>query len=42
MHIANQNLPMQTESEILEETLDQWRGEKHPQIDDVLIVGVKI
>ena len=42
LHIANQNLPMQTESEILEETLDQWRGEKHPQIDDVLIVGVKI
>jgi len=42
LHIANQDLPMQTESEILEETLDQWRGEKHPQIDDVLIVGVKI
>lgn len=42
LHIAKQNLPMQTESEILEETLEQWRGDIHPQIDDILILGLKI
>jgi hypothetical protein len=41
-HIASQELPLQQEGEILEETLEQWRGGVHPQIDDVLILGIKI
>ncbi|NJO89795.1 MAG: serine/threonine-protein phosphatase [Chloroflexia bacterium] len=42
LHVSMQNLPMQKESEILEQTLDEWRGKQHPQIDDVLILGLKI
>ena len=41
-HVAAQNLPMETEKELLNETFEMWRGEKHPQVDDVLILGLKI
>jgi len=42
VHISNQNLTMLEEQEILEETLAQWKGAEHPQIDDILILGLKI
>ncbi|SFF55441.1 PP2C family protein-serine/threonine phosphatase [Thermoflexibacter ruber] len=34
-------LPMSEQKEILDKTFEEWKG-KHPQIDDVLIFGVKI
>jgi serine phosphatase RsbU (regulator of sigma subunit) len=41
LHISNLNLTMQEEQEILEETLDEWRGNV-TQIDDILVLGLKI
>lgn len=42
LHMSKQDLPLDMESKILEDALDQWRGGKHPQIDDILILGLKI
>ncbi len=42
LHLAAQNLSMETEKELLNETFEQWRGKTHPQVDDVLILGIKI
>ncbi len=36
------NQPLAKQKIILEDTLNQWKGDKHEQIDDVLIVGIKI
>lgn len=33
--------PMQEQRQILEETFDAWKGD-HEQVDDVLIIGVRI
>lgn len=41
LHISSQNLGMDDEKEILEETLETWKG-NIPQIDDILILGIKI
>ncbi len=42
LQLASQNLPMQVEKELMDETFTLWRGEKHPQVDDVLILGLKV
>lgn len=42
LHLANQDFDMEQEKQILDETFQSWKGEKHPQIDDVLVLGLKI
>jgi hypothetical protein len=42
LYIAEQNMEMEDEMAILEEAFQQWKGTKHPQIDDILVVGIKI
>ena len=37
-----QDLPMLQQQEILETTLEEWRGEEYQPIDDVLIVGFRL
>ncbi len=34
-------LPLNDQKEILNKTLEEWRGE-HPQTDDVLVIGIKL
>ncbi len=41
IHLSNQPLTMLEEQEIIEETFTEWRG-NNPQIDDILILGLKI
>ncbi len=41
VHLSNQQLTMLEEQEILEDTFSVWRG-INPQIDDILILGLKI
>lgn len=36
------HLPVEKQKEKLEETFENWRGSKYEQVDDVLIIGVKI
>ena len=36
------DLPMLQQQEILETTLEEWRGEEYQPIDDVLIVGFRL
>lgn len=35
-------LEMHEQKQILDETMEAWKGEKHSQIDDILVIGVKI
>jgi serine phosphatase RsbU (regulator of sigma subunit) len=35
------NLPVAEQQHIIAQTFDQWKGSK-PQIDDVLLIGVRI
>ncbi len=35
-------LPLHEQKEILRNTVDNWRGNKYKQIDDILVVGFKI
>ncbi len=42
VYISQQNLSMEEEKEVLEETFLHWKGESQPQIDDILVVGIKI
>ena len=39
--LSNANKPTQIQSELLEEEFCNWRGDE-PQIDDVLIIGIKV
>ena len=39
--IANNHQPMSVQKEILAKIFDDWKGE-FPQIDDVLIMGIKV
>jgi serine phosphatase RsbU (regulator of sigma subunit) len=41
-YISELNISMEEEKEILDETFIRWKGEKNPQIDDILIMGIKI
>ncbi|MCU0445476.1 MAG: SpoIIE family protein phosphatase [Microscillaceae bacterium] len=34
--------PMNTQKEILERTMDDWLGNQFPQIDDILVIGVRL
>jgi serine phosphatase RsbU (regulator of sigma subunit) len=42
LFISEKNLNMEEEKEILEEAFQQWKGDKHPQIDDILVLGIRI
>jgi serine phosphatase RsbU (regulator of sigma subunit) len=39
--VANHKLPMQDQKNILETTLNEWRGNLE-QVDDILVVGVRV
>jgi len=39
--ISNRNKPMKEQKEILEKNFEEWKG-NHEQIDDVLVMGIKI
>lgn len=39
--LRNHNKPMQTQKEILDSSFEKWKGD-HDQVDDVLIVGMRI
>ena len=41
MILANRELPMEEQKEILSKTMDEWKGD-HQQIDDFLVMGVKL
>ena len=41
-YISEQNMEMEDEKAILEEAFQHWKGTKHPQIDDILVLGIKI
>lgn len=40
--LDTQNLEMQEQKRVLDETIEAWKGDKHSQIDDILVVGIKI
>jgi len=42
LHMSELNINMTEEKEVLEEAFQHWKGDKHPQIDDILVVGIKI
>lgn len=42
LHISKEKLPMEEEEKILSIALHEWRGKKHKQIDDILILGLRI
>lgn len=33
--------PMDKQRDILDKTIEDWRGEKHKQIDDILVIGIR-
>ncbi|MBN2521088.1 MAG: response regulator [Bacteroidales bacterium] len=39
--LKNQDKPMETQKQILEQTLAEWQG-KYEQIDDILVIGMRI
>ena len=39
--LNNSNLAMDNQKSILNQTIDQWRGEQE-QVDDILLIGVRI
>jgi serine phosphatase RsbU (regulator of sigma subunit) len=41
LYVAEKNLDMEQEKEVLEEAFEHWKGD-HPQIDDILVMGIKI
>lgn len=41
-YISELNIAMEEEKEVLNETFLRWKGDKNPQIDDILILGLKI
>ncbi len=42
LHIAKEDLPMEEEKEVLSIAFHEWKGKNHPQIDDILVLGMKI
>jgi len=42
LHITKEKLPMEEEKEILSIALKEWQGNKNKQIDDILILGLRI
>lgn len=38
----NWQKPMQEQKKILSSSMDEWMGGKHQQLDDILVIGVKI
>ncbi len=40
--LAVQNHTMEEQRDILNQTFDKWRGNEYPQVDDVLMIGIKI
>jgi serine phosphatase RsbU (regulator of sigma subunit) len=34
--------PMEEQKQILDTTIENWKGGKHKQIDDILIIGFKV
>jgi hypothetical protein len=34
--------PVQEQRQILKDTITNWMGERHKQIDDILVIGVKL
>jgi serine phosphatase RsbU (regulator of sigma subunit) len=41
-YIAECNLTMQEEHNVFEKTFQRWKGDSQPQIDDLLVMGIKI
>lgn len=39
--LENSNLPCSTQKQILDSTINEWRG-SHEQVDDILVIGVRI
>ena len=42
LHITKEQLPMEEEKEILSIAMKEWQGNKYKQIDDILILGLRI
>ncbi|MCF6240764.1 MAG: SpoIIE family protein phosphatase [Bacteroidales bacterium] len=42
LHIAKEDLPMEEEKDILSIALHEWIGKKYKQVDDILVLGMKI
>lgn len=36
------DLPMKEQKQILDDTLKNWMGDKHEQLDDILVLGVRV
>ncbi|MEN8120715.1 MAG: SpoIIE family protein phosphatase [Bacteroidota bacterium] len=42
LHINKEKFPMEEEKEILSFALKEWQGKKYKQVDDILILGLRI
>lgn len=42
LHINKEKLPMEEEKDILSIALKEWQGNKYKQVDDILILGLRI
>ncbi len=42
LHITKEKLPMKEEKEILTIAIKEWQGSRYKQIDDILILGLRI
>ena len=42
MHINKEKLPMKEEKNILSIALKEWQGNKYKQVDDILILGLRV
>jgi phosphoserine phosphatase RsbU/P len=40
--IDNSTLPLARQKEVLASTMEAWMGKEHQQLDDILVIGVKI
>ena len=42
LHISKEKLPMEEEKDILSIALSQWIGDKYKQVDDILVLGMRV
>lgn len=40
--LSIQHLSMKEQGEILNETIEQWKGDREEQVDDILVIGIRI
>ena len=41
MLLSMQHVPLNKQREILDKRIEDWKGKEH-QIDDILVIGVKV